>query len=74
MLALHRGQGRELFWRDYLQCPTEEEYIQMVKDSKYLAAAKRNRLLTFPTLRDGRTLADRSEINDGLLSHLQHVS
>ncbi|KAG9312242.1 isoprenoid synthase domain-containing protein [Chiua virens] len=32
MLALHRGQGRELFWRDYLQCPTEEEYIQMVKD------------------------------------------
>ncbi|KAF8554836.1 terpenoid synthase [Imleria badia] len=32
MLALHRGQGRELLWRDHLQCPTEEEYVEMVKD------------------------------------------
>jgi geranylgeranyl diphosphate synthase type 3 len=40
MLALHRGQGRELLWRDHLQCPTEEEYIEMVKDSKCLAATK----------------------------------
>ncbi|KAI9568913.1 isoprenoid synthase domain-containing protein [Boletus coccyginus] len=32
MLALHRGQGRELLWRDHLQCPTEEEYVDMVKD------------------------------------------
>jgi len=32
MLALHRGQGWDLFWRDHLQCPTEEEYVQMVKD------------------------------------------
>ncbi|KAG9317870.1 isoprenoid synthase domain-containing protein [Chiua virens] len=32
MLASHRGQGRELIWRDYLQCPTEEEYVQMAKD------------------------------------------
>ncbi|KAF9222463.1 terpenoid synthase [Gyrodon lividus] len=32
LLALHRGQGRELLWRDNLQCPTEEEYIYMVKD------------------------------------------
>ncbi|KAG9317938.1 isoprenoid synthase domain-containing protein [Chiua virens] len=32
MLALHCGQGRELFWRDHLRCPTEGEYIQMVKE------------------------------------------
>ncbi|KAF8132055.1 isoprenoid synthase domain-containing protein [Boletus edulis] len=32
MLALHRGQGRDIFWRDHVQCPTEEEYIEMVKD------------------------------------------
>ncbi|KIK96347.1 hypothetical protein PAXRUDRAFT_826060 [Paxillus rubicundulus Ve08.2h10] len=32
LLALHRGQGREILWRDNLQCPTEEEYVDMVKD------------------------------------------
>ncbi|TFY63659.1 hypothetical protein EVJ58_g3121 [Rhodofomes roseus] len=30
LLALHRGQGLELLWRDSLQCPTEEEYVRMV--------------------------------------------
>lgn len=30
MVALHRGQGMELFWRDSLQCPTEAEYVDMV--------------------------------------------
>lgn len=35
LLALHRGQGIELFWRDSLTCPTEEEYINMVNDSTY---------------------------------------
>lgn len=33
MLALHRGQGLELFWRDSLTCPTEEEYVKMVLGS-----------------------------------------
>ncbi|KAG9313652.1 isoprenoid synthase domain-containing protein [Chiua virens] len=32
MLSLHRGQGLEIFWRDTLQCPTEEEYISMVNN------------------------------------------
>ena len=27
---LHRGQGMELFWRDTLTCPSEEDYIEMV--------------------------------------------
>ncbi|KAJ5135477.1 uncharacterized protein N7515_004755 [Penicillium bovifimosum] len=30
MLNLHRGQGMDLYWRDTLTCPTEEEYLEMV--------------------------------------------
>ncbi|KAL4895893.1 isoprenoid synthase domain-containing protein [Aspergillus ambiguus] len=30
LLNLHRGQGMELFWRDTLTCPSEDEYLQMV--------------------------------------------
>lgn len=32
LLNLHRGQGLELYWRDALVCPTEEEYISMVNN------------------------------------------
>ncbi|KAJ8482512.1 hypothetical protein ONZ45_g14921 [Pleurotus djamor] len=32
LLALHRGQGLEILWRDSLQCPSEEEYINMVNN------------------------------------------
>jgi hypothetical protein len=34
MLALHRGQGLELFWRDSLKCPSEAEYVKMVLGSE----------------------------------------
>lgn len=30
LLNLHKGQGMDLFWRDTLTCPTEEEYLEMV--------------------------------------------
>ncbi|KAI2837472.1 hypothetical protein CBS147343_10962 [Aspergillus niger] len=30
LLNLHRGQGMELFWRDTLTCPSEDEYLEMV--------------------------------------------
>lgn len=30
IIALHRGQGMELYWRDTFTCPTEEEYLRMV--------------------------------------------
>ena len=36
LLNLHRGQGTELFWRDSLTCPTEEEYVDMVNNSKFI--------------------------------------
>ncbi|KAJ7183855.1 isoprenoid synthase domain-containing protein [Mycena filopes] len=32
LLCLHHGQGLELFWRDSLTCPTEEEYVAMIND------------------------------------------
>ena len=43
LLNLHRGQGLDLFWRDSLQCPTEEEYVDMVNGS----ASFRQPLLLF---------------------------
>lgn len=30
LLNLHRGQGMDLFWRDTLTCPSEDEYLEMV--------------------------------------------
>eukprot|EP01125_Pyxidicula_operculata_P017754 TRINITY_DN6259_c0_g1_i1.p1 TRINITY_DN6259_c0_g1~~TRINITY_DN6259_c0_g1_i1.p1 ORF type:complete len:301 (+),score=47.82 TRINITY_DN6259_c0_g1_i1:1-903(+) len=32
LLNLHRGQGYDIYWRDNIKCPTEEEYKQMVLD------------------------------------------
>lgn len=32
LLNLHRGQGQDIFWRDSMTCPTEEQYLQMVRD------------------------------------------
>lgn len=34
LLNLHRGQGMDLYWRDSLTCPTEQEYIDMVSNSE----------------------------------------
>jgi geranylgeranyl diphosphate synthase type 3 len=30
LLNLHRGQGMDLFWRDSLTCPSEDDYLEMV--------------------------------------------
>jgi len=30
LLELHRGQGMDIYWRDSVTCPTEEEYKTMV--------------------------------------------
>ncbi len=32
LLNLHRGQGQDILWREQCQCPTEEQYMQMIKD------------------------------------------
>jgi geranylgeranyl diphosphate synthase type 3 len=30
LVYLHRGQGMDLFWRDTLTCPSEDDYLEMV--------------------------------------------
>jgi geranylgeranyl diphosphate synthase type 3 len=30
MLHLHRGQGMEIYWRDNAQCPSLDEYLEMI--------------------------------------------
>ena len=35
ILSLHQGQGLEIYWRDHLSCPSEEEYIDMVVKSRF---------------------------------------
>ena len=35
LINLHRGQGMDLYWRDSLTCPTEQEYIDMVSNSEH---------------------------------------
>ena len=32
LLNLHRGQGMDLFWRDTLTCPSEDDYLEMVEN------------------------------------------
>ncbi|KXJ85135.1 geranylgeranyl diphosphate synthase [Microdochium bolleyi] len=32
LLNLHRGQGMDLFWRDNLACPSEDDYLEMVSN------------------------------------------
>ncbi|GBG27829.1 Geranylgeranyl pyrophosphate synthase [Hondaea fermentalgiana] len=32
LLNLHRGQGRELLWRDTGKCPSEDDYLGMIMD------------------------------------------
>lgn len=31
MIELHRGQGLDIYWRDNFVCPSEEEYLDMIK-------------------------------------------
>ena len=35
LLELHRGQGMDIYWRDSFTCPTEEEYKEMVRKSRW---------------------------------------
>jgi geranylgeranyl diphosphate synthase type 3 len=32
LIVLHRGQGKDIYWRDSSTCPTEDEYRTMVKE------------------------------------------
>lgn len=32
LLNLHRGQGMDLYWRENIACPTEADYLEMVRN------------------------------------------
>ncbi|KAJ3751790.1 farnesyltranstransferase [Lentinula raphanica] len=32
LLNAHRGQGMDILWRDLVRCPTEDEYVDMIKN------------------------------------------
>jgi geranylgeranyl diphosphate synthase type 3 len=34
MLDMYWGQGLEIYWRNNCVCPSEEEYLEMIKKSK----------------------------------------
>lgn len=34
MLRLHQGQGIDIYWRDQCTCPSIEDYVKMVENSK----------------------------------------
>lgn len=36
LIELHRGQGMDIWFRDKYQCPSEEEYFDLIKKSKIL--------------------------------------
>ena len=36
LVELHMGQGKDIYWRDSHSCPSEQEYMQMVRESEYI--------------------------------------
>ena len=66
LMNLHRGQGLELLWRDSLQCPTEEEYIEMVNNSECNWSILCRYKYYFQHHRNGRRLSTRRQTYDGM--------
>ncbi|KAL3943982.1 MAG: hypothetical protein SGBAC_001935 [Bacillariaceae sp.] len=62
LLNLHRGQGQDILWRDDVRCPTEAQYIEMVKDKTgglfRLAVGLMHALATKNTNKDFTSLVD----------------
>lgn len=54
MLNLHRGQGCDIFWRDTLTTPTEDDYLKMVsnKTGGLFRLALRMMMACSPTTHD----------------------
>lgn len=56
---LHRGQGMDLFWRDTLTCPSEDDYLEMVGNKtgglfrlavQLMQAESRNKKCVYPVV------------------------
>lgn len=61
-MSLHRGQGMDILWRDTLRCPTEDEYVDMVKASRLPSTSQ------FPFV--NITFCQKPVVSSGLLSSL----
>ena len=35
ILSLHQGLGLDIWWREHLSCPSEEDYIDMAVKSRF---------------------------------------
>ena len=74
LLNLHRGQGIELFWRDTLTVPTEEEYLQMISNKTgglFRLAARLMQVVsctTYDTLPLAEVVGQIFQIRDDLLN------
>ncbi|ETP15984.1 hypothetical protein F441_09348 [Phytophthora nicotianae CJ01A1] len=53
MLRLHQGQGLDIFWRDHLQCPTVDEYLEMVQNNGRTFSTGSGTDASFQRLYDG---------------------
>ena len=68
LLNLHRGQGLDLFWRDSLTCPTEEEYVHMVLGSELVSLdTEPPKDCQLTEGRDWRVVSYRRQTHDGSL-------
>jgi geranylgeranyl diphosphate synthase type 3 len=74
LLNLHRGQGMDLFWRDTLTCPSEDDYLEMVGNKtgglfrlavKLMQAESKNLKYVYPPV----TFLKYANRNAGTVSH-----
>jgi geranylgeranyl diphosphate synthase type 3 len=64
-MSLHRGQGMDILWRDTLRCPTEDEYVDMVKASR-LSSLSQIPFVNIFFARNGRSPQDCCQTYDGM--------
>jgi hypothetical protein len=69
LLNLHRGQGMDLFWRENLICPTEQEYVDMVNNSASISLTLSLRTqLTTSFCRNRWPFPDSDQADDGFVA------
>ena len=74
-MSLHRGQGMDILWRDTLRCPSEDEYVDMVKASWLTLFLKEPKFWLVPFSRDRWSSEDCRQAHDGMFYYeYEHVS
>uniref|UniRef100_A0A0L8H6W2 Uncharacterized protein n=1 Tax=Octopus bimaculoides TaxID=37653 RepID=A0A0L8H6W2_OCTBM len=62
MLELHRGQGMDIYWRDAVHCPTEEEYKAMYEKNKTYCEDLSEGKFSFPLIHAIQTNPDDNQV------------